>query len=124
MIEEQINVHLGGPQNTDQECNADLYPDGVTIFYNEPSFESCQIAHLKKEQALLLAKSILTYFSEEWKSVKEHKVPGYLDLEVINPEETGLDITGAFFNSQFKEWRDSLSGSGIMINPKYWRGLS
>lgn len=121
MIKEQININLGGPQNTYQECNADLYPDGVTIFYNEPSFESGQIAHLKKDQAIILAKSILNYFSEEWKSVQEETPPVYLDLELINPEEAGLEISYAFFNSKFKEWRDSVSGSGIMVNPKYWR---
>lgn len=123
MITEQVNISLGGPQNKYQECNANLYPDGVSIFYNDPDFEESQIIHLKKDQAILLAKSILTYFSEEWNSIEKEQIPPYLDLELINPEETGLQITTAFFNSKFKEWRDSLNGSGIMINPKYWRGL-
>lgn len=119
MIQEQINIQLGGPQNNYQECNTTFYPDGITINYNNTDITEKQISNLSKEQAIKLAKSILTYFSEDWQPIDN--VPPYLDVELINPEETGLEINYAFFNSKFKEWRDSLSGSGLLINPKYWR---
>ena len=60
----------------------------------------------------------------DWISINDRLPEKGVDVHVkINEDETYCVFRCACHNPNCKEWRDSLMGYALMINPQYWRPM-
>jgi hypothetical protein len=60
----------------------------------------------------------------DWISINDRLPEKGVDVQVkISEDETYCVFRCACHNPNCKEWRDSLMGYALMINPQYWRPM-
>lgn len=66
----------------------------------------------------------LNMTNNDWISVDKHLPDKGIDVLVkISDDVTYTVFRCNCHNPDCREWRDSLTGYGLIINPKYWRPI-